>query len=280
LANDIVPTSLLASLEGRQLPVQGKAENRDVVVVVVGVPVFPRPARTIEPWRGRPAYALPTARRHRRIDWRLLLIAPVLGLAAWAISAIGPAQDEGFSLRIPLPPAYRADAAIQPPVAGVTPPGGAAPVPEMAAGLPPGEPRAEATGSALLAIDRMPEVESAMRKAMRSGVAEPWAAMGLKGFALAGPIQIEDNNACRILAVWAEADGSAGKPISSLRCLEESGRWVSPPDGAAARFAAASGAAGAISPAPATGPRESPVSGRESPPSATSSAPPDSPDGG
>jgi hypothetical protein len=80
--------------------------------------------------------------------------------------------------------------------------------------------------AAPVALDALPEVRAAVDRAFHSNVAEPWAADGLEGYAVAGPIQIDGKVACRNVAIWAQGPGAPGAAIGGRKCMVEGGSWT------------------------------------------------------
>ena len=71
-----------------------------------------------------------------------------------------------------------------------------------------------------------PAAEAAVRRAIDTGVAQPWAEAGFEGYAVSGPSQILGHTACRNIVVWVEPSGSKGQAINSRWCLMEGAVWA------------------------------------------------------
>lgn len=89
----------------------------------------------------------------------------------------------------------------------------------------PARPALSSTTPHALAIVDLVSVRAASDRAIATEIAQPWRGSGLHGYAVAGPVQFVGDSACRIVAVWVEANGTPGKSLSVRRCLDRSGKW-------------------------------------------------------
>ena len=78
----------------------------------------------------------------------------------------------------------------------------------------------------LLRINGLKQVRAAAMESLRTGIAVPWAAAGIEGFAVAGPAQVTGNHVCRYAAIWAEIGAQGGKSLPQRYCLNEQGKWM------------------------------------------------------
>ena len=203
---------------------------------VVRVPPAPGlPARIAS----RPGLLIDERPVRRQSVTRLAVLAGVpLALAGGAIGWFNGSFDRQSRVAAAPPPAvvidldeakkpvrteatkipHRVDRAAAP--AAVVPPISAAIAPAAA---PTAIPSPQA---APVALDALPEVRAAVDRAFQSNVAEPWAADGLEGYAVAGPIQIDGKVACRNVAIWAQGPGAPGAAIGGRKCMVEGGSWT------------------------------------------------------
>ena len=226
----------------RLLPIEpdgGVVDNRSLTVVVINVPAASaartpalRPIRPVTRWM--PAAAQVGSRRVGR--WAALF--PVLLLIAggaanwWALPRRG-ADEPVDAIRFMLP-APKVEVPLQPTFDRAGAPGNPAVVESGATSLVssrkqaprPAAPVSGAASGALAEIGDLPEVAAATRLALRSGVAQRWQAKGLSGVAVAGPVQLDDSNVCRTIAVLADG-GAGGQTVQSVRCMTRAGTWVS-----------------------------------------------------
>lgn len=227
----------------RLLPIEpdgGVVNNRSLTVVVINVPAAAsaarapalRPIRPVTRWMP----AVPQVRFRRVGRWAALFPALLLiaGGAAnwWALPRRGadePVDAIRFMLpapkvEVPLQPA--SDWAGAPGHPAVVQSGPASLVPSRKQALRPAAAVSGAASGALAEIGDLPEVAAATRLALRSGVAQRWQAKGLSGVAVAGPVQLDDSNVCRTIAVLADG-GAGGQTVQSVRCMTRAGTWVS-----------------------------------------------------
>lgn len=216
-------------------------QNRSLTVVIINVPVAASPARSkalvpIRPHaRWMPAIPqVPFPRVGRRVVLYPALLLIAVGAGSWWALPRGGAAEPADAIRIMLP-APRIEVPLRPSfdLAGLPDapaPAQSAPTSLAASRKPPGPQRpAVAVGApsgVLAEIGDLPEVAAATRLALRSGVAQRWQASGLSGVAVAGPVQVDDGNVCRTVAVLADG-GTGGQTIRSLRCMTRAGTWIS-----------------------------------------------------
>lgn len=75
------------------------------------------------------------------------------------------------------------------------------------------------------AIVDLVAVRAASTLAIKTEIAQPWKLSGLYGYAVAGPIKFAGAGTCRVVAVWIEAKGVAGRSTSTSYCLAANGKW-------------------------------------------------------
>jgi hypothetical protein len=199
-----------------------------LVVVLPSGPLARQPSRsrTLVPLRRD--YVVPspqTAPARRLVHIASWLLVPMAAYGVWfALPGPAPAPPaRPSSVEIELPPLPP----LRPPAA---PPAARAPAPVVTAPEPPAppvvaEPREEVPPQPL-AIDTLPAAEAAVRMAIDTGVAQPWAEAGFEGYAVSGPSQILGHTACRNIVVWVEPSGSKGRAINSRWCLMEGAVWA------------------------------------------------------
>ena len=239
MANQISSRAVLTQIFDSPFVFDEPTKERDLIVVVVGVPLLPRqdlalahslPARRLLPLASPKVHR----RNGRRFDLRYLLLLPVATAGLWSALPSSRATNDRGLVRITLPPPSfdHPAAPVLARAAGVVPKA-AVPQSREALAAPASDAVKQAqhpvrAGAALVAIDELPEVRAATVLALRSGVAQHWQANGLEGLLVAGPVQLQGSNVCRTIAVLADG-GGGGQTVSSLRCMTRGGNWVRQP---------------------------------------------------
>ena len=239
MASQVSPRAVLTRMSDSTLVSDEPAKERDLIVVIVGVPVPQRRDVVLAPrlpaWHLLPQVS-PTARRQieRRFYPRLLWLLPVAAAGLWSALPSSRATSDRGLVRITLPPPTfdHPAAPVLERVATTVPPA-AGPQPREAMAAPATDAVKQVqhparAGAALVVIDELPEVRAATGLALRSGVAQRWQANELEGLSVAGPVQLQGSNVCRTIAVLADG-GGGGQTVSSLRCMTRGGSWVRQP---------------------------------------------------
>lgn len=240
------------SAETRDLVLAAPALPPVAALVVVTRVLLPIPShqtgRAVISRRGR---SLRQARFTRATVGALALAVAGLLTAFGAGRWQGLSVERSYSLRIALPPVVPVVSSRIGPIKGMTlvsPLGNQQPrlavstpgpmIPGMPSREEPGVPAAKtaadqttvATGltptGQLLRINGLKQVRAAAMESLRTGIAVPWAAAGIEGFAVAGPAQVTGNHVCRYAAIWAEIGGQGGKSLPQRYCLNAQGKWV------------------------------------------------------
>lgn len=218
----------------RLAPLDIPGENYRITLVVVDrssarlQPVFaraeslpyllakPRPASSTLLWIGMVAVGVIAVLAATLLSLRSAENRSVIRMAIPPIQALAPMAAK--TLHTP----YLAKGAISPTDRTAT----AGPV-TAAKGIELGRVPLSAQAQTFVRVDDLPPAQEAVARALRSGIAEPWSDIGVKGYAVAGPVQLADNRVCRIVAVWAET-GSQGGGVTSSRsfCRSAAGGWT------------------------------------------------------
>lgn len=215
-----LPPALRPRVTATPLP---PADERGLMVVVTAqvLPAAPRRSRLPVIIEQRPI-VLPERRRQRR----LLFLLPVLSMLPAAVLATflwpkAPVSAPGSKVDIALPTGIEIDLP-EPPVRARR----ATPKLAAARQQPVVAPSGKPPESKLIRIDRMPEVQASIRAALATGVAQSWSGDGIKGYAVAGPVQIDGEHVCRNLVIWAEGPGGKGDTLKRRKCLGEGNAWL------------------------------------------------------
>lgn len=199
--------------------------ERELTVVLLAARTVQRRARRLAPTIIEQRAIAPRRRRRGRL-WGYAGLAAVLpaGVLAWLVASSLSGTGRTNSVEVTLSSGIEIDLPELPPPAKAKAEPKAAPLPiaeDSEKEKPP------AAASALMTVDRLPEVEAAVRIAFANGVAQPWAAKGLDGYVVTGPVQIEATHVCRNIAIWAKAAGaSEGRTVSTRKCMAQGGAWV------------------------------------------------------
>lgn len=200
--------------------------DRELTVVLLAARSVERRVRRLAPVTIDQRALAPRKARARSRLWlysALAALPAVAGLTWFAVPLVSGIK-QGNSVDVALSSGIEIDLPELPPPAKATPKP-AAPLPTSGDGEREDKPPAAA--SPLMTVDRMPEVEAAVRTAFANGVAQPWAAKGLDGYVVAGPVQIEATHVCRNIAIWAKAAGAVeGRTVSTRKCMAQGGAWV------------------------------------------------------
>ncbi|QGN56084.1 hypothetical protein [Novosphingobium sp. Gsoil 351] len=75
---------------------------------------------------------------------------------------------------------------------------------------------------------RAEPVQAAAQRAVLTGIAQSWAYGGLTGVVVAGPLEMDEGQACHRVALWAENRPGSGVSTGFTTCLNDRGDWTTP----------------------------------------------------